>query len=241
MNTPGERLRTARQQLGLSMEAFGKPLDISRASVSYWEADKTDIPKASAIAISAVYGVSLDWVFTGEGSMWVDSARPRHETDAIKIPIIEGMPSCGQGGEVQDPGPDAEHHLFTSSFIQEVLRQCGAGSTSNLFLAQVAGDSMRPTILPGDLVLVNNFLDLRTQPRKSALYMVRRSPESIEARVKRVFFGVGGNTLTLQSDNPAFEAISVPIDGLRIQDLILGKVCWYGRHLQDVVPPHEDW
>lgn len=222
------------------MEGFGAPLDLSRASVSYWEAGKTDIPKATAMAIEMIYGIASTWLLSGEGPMWAEQARPT-PASAILVPIIEGTPSCGPGGEVQDPGPDTERYPFSPAFIQEVLRQCGSGTVSNLFLAQVAGDSMRPTILSGDLVLVNNDLELRTKPRKAALYLVRRDPNSLEARVKRVFLAPDGNCITLDSDNAAYEKITVPIDGLRLQDLILGKVCWYGRHLHDVVPPQEDW
>jgi len=240
MNSPGARLYEARQQLNLSMEAFGAPLDISRASISYWEAGKTEIPKTGAIAIETVHGISSRWLLTGESPMWVEHIRPK-APNTVEIPIIEGMPSCGPGGEVQDPGLEAEHYPFRASFAKEVLRQCGAGTISNLFLAQVAGESMRPTILPGDLVLINNQLDLRTNPKQSSLYLVRRSPNSGEARVKRVFFTPGSSDLTLQSDNPAFRPISVPIEGMRLQDLILGKVCWYGRYLQEVLPPQQDW
>lgn len=240
LDTPGKRLRAARKKLNLSMEALGEPLDVSRASISYWEAGKSDIPKASALALEMVHGVSSVWLLTGEGAMWVESAR-RPPANAVSIPIIEGMPSCGPGGEIQDPGPNSNHYPFSQSFIQEILRQCGAGDVANLFLAQVVGDSMKPTIQSGDLVLVNNDLGLRTQPKKSSLYMVRRNPHTEEARVKRVFFSPGASTLTLQSDNPAYELIVVSIDGQRLQDLILGQVCWYGRRLHDVLPPAEDW
>jgi phage repressor protein C with HTH and peptisase S24 domain len=240
METVGSRLKKAIKELGISMESFGAPLEVSRSSISGWTADKTEIPKTSAIAIETVHGISSRWLLTGESPMWVEHIRPK-APNTVEIPIIEGMPSCGPGGEVQDPGSEAEHYPFRASFAKEVLRQCGAGTISNLFLAQVAGESMRPTILPGDLVLINNQLDLRTNPKQSSLYLVRRSPNSGEARVKRVFFTAGSSDLTLQSDNPAFRPISVPIEGMRLQDLILGKVCWYGRYLQEVLPPQQDW
>jgi phage repressor protein C with HTH and peptisase S24 domain len=98
---------------------------------------------------------------------------------------------------------------------------------------------MNPTILAGDTVVVNTALELRVEPRKGALHMVRRAPDSMEARVKRLFFD--GTALTLHSDNRTYPPVTIPIDGVPVQDLVIGRVCWYGRTVVDHPPKPEDW
>ena len=155
--------------------------------------------------------------------MWVEQAPLPKPSNCVEIPIIEGMPSCGSGGEVRDPGPDSEHYPFRASFTREVLRQCGIGGHLQPIPGPGCWRIHAANDPAGESVLINNHIDLRTAPRQSSLYMVRRTPECSEARVKRVFFTAGSAALTLQSDNPAFRPISVPIEGIRIAGPHPGK------------------
>jgi repressor LexA len=90
------------------------------------------------------------------------------------------------------------------------------------FLLRVAGDSMAPLILPGDLVMV------RVQPRVArgeiAVALVGE-----EATLKRVYEEAGG--LVLKGDNPSFTPLRFsPDEAAEVQ--ILGKVVGVYRNLE---------
>ena len=58
--TLGEKIRTARKQEGLSQEQLSEKLGISRSSVAKWETDKGIPDISNLIALTDVFGLSLD-------------------------------------------------------------------------------------------------------------------------------------------------------------------------------------
>ena len=58
--TLGDKIRTARKQEGLSQEQLSEKLGISRSSVAKWETDKGIPDISNLIALSDVFGLSLD-------------------------------------------------------------------------------------------------------------------------------------------------------------------------------------
>lgn len=224
MPEPYERLRDFKDELGLQSAQMADAIGVSRAVWSDWENGKTAIRRPNALALQAVYGINSDWLLTGEGPM---KATPifgggfsRH---AEEIPLLEGLPTCGPGGEIQDPGP--ERTAFPTGLLDAVLKRSGAGTKANLYAMRVAGHSMAPDIEDGDTVIINNALALRQPPFTGASYLVRL-PGSGEAVVKRAYFNEGADQLALKPVNPAYLSKTIPVEGLRIHDLILGRVVW---------------
>lgn len=60
--TMGQRIAEQRKRLGLSLEALGEKLDVSRQAVSKWEADGTVPSIDKLIAMSKLFGVSVGWL-----------------------------------------------------------------------------------------------------------------------------------------------------------------------------------
>ena len=100
---------------------------------------------------------------------------------------------------------------------------------------------MQPTILDKEIVLLNASMQIRMEPKNNGIYLVRRSPEDNEARVKRVRLDKTKGQLVLASDNRSYPTVMVDLDGAPIHQLILGRVVWVGRYLLDTDPPEEDW
>lgn len=90
------------------------------------------------------------------------------------------------------------------------------------FLLRVTGDSMKPLLQPGDLVLV------RVQPRVArgeiAVVLIQE-----EATVKRVYEEAGG--LVLKGDNPAFAPLRFSPEEAAEWVRIVGKVIGVYRQL----------
>lgn len=65
MTTIGERIRSLRKSKELSMNELEDLIGASRGSVNKWE--KGSIPGGNSLmALAAYFGVSTDWILTGE-------------------------------------------------------------------------------------------------------------------------------------------------------------------------------
>lgn len=60
--TIGERIAQIRKERGLSQEAFGESLGVTRQSISKWESDSSIPDVDKLLAINKLYGVSIGWI-----------------------------------------------------------------------------------------------------------------------------------------------------------------------------------
>ena len=73
--TIGERVKTLRKELGLTLEKFANPIGIHRGSLSAIENDKSGMSDRTLLAICREYGVSEEWLRDGAGEMFVPVTR----------------------------------------------------------------------------------------------------------------------------------------------------------------------
>ena len=66
--TIGQRIAQKRKELGLSQEALGSKLGVSRQSIYKWEADSALPEVDKLIALSRLFGVSVGWLLGVEES-----------------------------------------------------------------------------------------------------------------------------------------------------------------------------
>lgn len=64
--TLGEKIYRLRTEKGLSQEAFGEVLNVSRQSVSKWETDQSVPELDKLVAISDFFEVSIDYMLKDE-------------------------------------------------------------------------------------------------------------------------------------------------------------------------------
>ena len=60
--TMGHRIGEQRKKLGISQEALGEKLDVSRQAVSKWESDGAVPDVDKLITMSKLFGVSVGWL-----------------------------------------------------------------------------------------------------------------------------------------------------------------------------------
>lgn len=77
----GNRIRTAREQLGLSLEDVAEKVGVSHQSVQQWETGKSAPHRKRMIKLAAVLGRSPSWIQFG-----IDSDSPMTTDDFIKTP-----------------------------------------------------------------------------------------------------------------------------------------------------------
>lgn len=130
--------------------------------------------------------------------------------------LVDLRYSMGGGADAEDP-PYERRVPFRKAW----LKQLTSSGPEGVFLAMGQGDSMMPTILDGDHVLVErteNEID-----RQDAIWAIVYSGFIMLKRVRRLPDG----TFRLLSDNPAIS----PIDASEGEIIIVGRVVWIGRKM----------
>lgn len=67
-----ERIRAIRKDKGLTMQAFGESIGMSKASISGIESGKNGPSEQTIRLICSVYKVNYFWLKEGKGSMYLD-------------------------------------------------------------------------------------------------------------------------------------------------------------------------
>jgi repressor LexA len=194
-----ENIRYLRKNKGYSQEQLARKLNIKQASVSNWESGKTQPDMKYLVELAKIFEVTTDMLLSEE---------PRRELDSIRVirnavPILGSIP-CGELNAA-DQNPDGYADLPEGTHADFALR--------------CQGDSMAPTFLNGDLVLI------RQQPRVDNGQIAAVNVDG-ETTMKRVYVHQDG--LHLVADNPRYQPIFVPADS-GAQIIIHGLAVGYTR------------
>jgi len=136
----------------------------------------------------------------------------------IPVPLLELAVSAGPGSLVGNEQPTAQ-----IGFDPAWLNRLTAAGADELNLVQVDGDSMAPTLLPGDDILVDRS-DGEARIR-DGIYVLRMEESVL---VKRLTLHPVTRRVTVQSDNPAY----ADWPDLALTDInLIGRVIWAGRRV----------
>ncbi|MBR9822504.1 MAG: hypothetical protein GYB51_16075 [Rhodobacteraceae bacterium] len=167
--------------------------------------------------------------WTGQGRRAMTP--PTELSEFAKIPVHAATLAAG-GGAHNGEEPVVDHLAFKRAWLSRI-----GISPANAVLARVAhgelGESMMPTICPGDMVLIDT--SKREIPRRPPDYKSRKGPiyaftTEEGARVKRL--AQLSDVIILVSDNP-----DVPPEFLskdRWSEVnVIGKVVWWGHTAEE--------
>jgi len=82
----GARLKSAREQAGLTQGQVAKLLGLHRPSVSEMEAGRRGVSVDELATLAATYGVSVNWLLDGEAG---DVSRVRYEMAARELSTMK--------------------------------------------------------------------------------------------------------------------------------------------------------
>ena len=110
-------------------------------------------------------------------------------------------------------------YQFHKSWLKEKL----GVKESDLRMITVRGDSMSPSLLPGDVVLIDISTRTPTPPGLFALF------DGAGLAIKRLEFIANSKpaSMRVMSDNPQYAPFECAMDELRI----LGRIVWFARQL----------
>lgn len=214
-----EKLIEIRHHLRLSQRQLAGVLGIKSQSLSNVEAGGRALPESIRSLLVEKLNVNPSFLLTGEGPMFLNEPSPpavlataapsRHGSLRELREVLEGklVPFLSQ---LVSAGPGEELEPYDESAGLICLPEGEA--RGDLRALRVRGDSMEPTLRPGDIVVC----DLGGW-RGDGLYVLRDNESAYVKRVRRVREG-----LEVMSDNPAYASWSCPLEEL----VVVGRVCY---------------
>ena len=194
----------------LSISSIEKKLDLSTGYISNFKSGKIKNPSKLVFALKNE-GLNPDYFLTGEGSPELLPARQEGGRGGIKelqeviegklIPFLAQTVSAGNGTELHEYEDTVGLICLPEAAVKGQLRAL-----------RVKGDSMEPTLRPGDIVVcdMNGW-------QGDGLYVLRDENSAYVKRVRRVREG-----LEVLSDNTAYKPWSCPSEEL----VVIGRVCF---------------
>lgn len=93
-----ERIKELRIALRLTQEDFGKAIGVQRAAVNKWEKGINGVADSMILSICREFGVSEQWLRTGEGEMFeqtretvLDRLAAEYSLDKEQVSVIENF------------------------------------------------------------------------------------------------------------------------------------------------------
>jgi phage repressor protein C with HTH and peptisase S24 domain len=219
-------LKSERERLGWSTsevarrareiaERRGDPLKLTQQSISHFENDHAkSVPRWLRYVRQAIE--QDGGLPETEASAGTSDDRMVMRLGLTMIPEVDIAYSMG-GGSIIEEAPPTTMVPFRRDWLSRLTR----GGPADVFLTRGEGDSMMPTILDGDDVLVNRAD--RSIRHQDKIWALGYGELAQIKRVRRLASGM----FQLNSDNPTVTPIKATEDEL----FIVGRVIWVGRRM----------
>lgn len=228
----GERLTSVRMKLGYKdRKAFAAVLAMNPETLGGYERGDT-IPDHSFLTrYKHDFSVNLDWLITGEGTMFRKPVGIHHRslsgiiTGADVADALPNMIRLPVYGEVQAAAglssiPASELAEGIMSFDRRFLRDQGA-APEHCSVIWAKGDSMTPTIPDGSALVVDRS---QTAISNGCIMVIGVGDDLLVKRVRRRLDGL----VELLSDNASYPPETLGPDSLQ-QLRVVGRVVYFCR------------
>lgn len=217
----GDRIEQRLTDLGMSQAELGRRVKVSQPTINALV--KGDSASSKHLhRIAAELETSPAWLAGETDDMTPTALAPsalEALTDKLDLQLVPELNlgySMG-GGTVFT---DYEQRGIVP-FQRAWLRSLASEALADLFVARGEGDSMQPTLLDGDIVLIDSGQQSILSPDR--IWAVSYGDLAMIKRVRRL---PGGRYL-LMSDNSAVQPIECVDDEMHV----IGRVVWIGRRV----------
>lgn len=219
-------------------------VDFDASTLRGWELGWTGAPDPiRLLALARVYGVSVDEVISALRDSRGASGRtlkippdlvsqePRETTVAgfKAVPLLARPIAAGQP-LVVEPEPDRDQSL---AFREDVTKKFSRPMCLRVGKRE---ESMYPTIMPGDVVMIDQREERRAAPIAGNIYAINFAPLTGHegGALKRI--ERDGRYLIVSSENPdksndAYRTKAFDVEDMNLLDVIKGEVVWFGRYI----------
>jgi len=220
METPNERLKNLRENLKLTQSELGQKIGRKWSQVRDMESGKVNVSPLISKILYYTVNANPEWLLEGRKPMFL-AERGKPPEDFAYIPLYDVKAATGAGAFPPEGEEVKDLLAFKRDWIINELR-VSVGGLSMLF---VEGDSMTPTLNPGDIMLIvkdQNMADIQ-----DGIYVVRLEGALLVKRLQRL----PGNKLKVKSDNSAYEPFIIDMVAAKLVDdfHVIGRVVWAGR------------
>lgn len=220
-------VKSIRKRAGLSVRSMAEHLGMSASGYSHYELRIKDafLPPKMAKAIADVVasrGVERTEVLALSSVDDLSDDLKRSERgdtspeNSVLIPVFDVYASAGDGAALVD----YETEVASLALPRDYLRKLTSNSIDHLAIISVKGESMEPTLLDDDIVLLDTS---KTNLSYDGLFVLRFDDA---LHVKRIGRAPKRGHVTVISDNrnlyPPMEMPAGEVEAV-------GKVLWYGR------------
>jgi transcriptional regulator with XRE-family HTH domain len=204
---PGERLRKARLDAGLSVEQLAERIEKAASTVRAHENGQNGIKAPMAARYARALSVTPEWLLYGK----VAGQRPEPSLDGIRS---RTLPICHEVAAglwlPADEVRDEPIGYYDAHFLKEY-------AAFQQWLEAVSGDSMDRMLPHGALIHVVDAVGMGYEPRNGDLVVVLRRRAGgafLERSVKQVQIEAHGIELWPRSHNPRWSSPLSLTDGL---------------------------
>lgn len=232
------KFKRLRQLLKFNQSDFAERLGTHQQTIAMIENNKRGVPSSIRENFYKVFGFSYDDALYCETEEQLSNLQQRvlsvknklddietrayrvyHAAQALeqsnltKIPFYSAKAAAGEGVEMYNY-PEKDIIWFDKRYLHAVVGH----NTDHLSLITAEGDSMQPTIMNGDLLMVDDSIK---EIRPNKIFVIRQGNQ---LRVKRLRTELTGETLII-SDNPVY-----PMEVMDKETEIIGQVVWNGNN-----------
>jgi transcriptional regulator with XRE-family HTH domain len=204
----GARITQVRSRI--TQGKFADSLGIHKNTLIRYEKEER-LPDSEVLTlIYKTYGVDPAWLLTGESKLAVVPEDFAFPCDYVPVAVY-----CPSTNEIDREGPVSVKRSWVTSQLQV--------EPEDLRLLYVEGESMKPTLFPGDIVLAN----LKDTIVRDGIYVVKIEDALIIKRLQRL----SKDLIKVGSDNPAYESWTVNLSDFTQRFVIKGRVIRISRRV----------
>jgi transcriptional regulator with XRE-family HTH domain len=204
----GARITQVRSRI--TQGKFADSLGIHKNTLLRYEKGER-LPDSEVLTrLYKIYGADPAWLLTGEYKL------PRATGDLVfpgdYVPISL---CCTSTNDIDTGGPITLKRSWVANQFQ--------AEPEDLRVLYVEGESMKPTLFPGDMVLTN----IKDTIVRDGIYLVQIEDALIIKRLQRL----SKRLIKVSSDDPAYESWTVNPNDLTRRLVVIGRVIQFSRRV----------
>jgi transcriptional regulator with XRE-family HTH domain len=208
------RLATARKAKHLSQTALAERVGAAQSTVASYEREGSNEPPLAMIErLAKELEITPEWLAFAVGEEAVSNK-------LALVPELDMRVTAGHGGLIEVAKNDGEAVLRRYGFPKEDFRGLFGSKPDGVVIIEVVGDSMAPTLIPGERVIVN------TNDRSASPPGIFVVWDGLGLVLKRVEFVAHSDPprVRIMSDNSRYDAYERELGEAQIQGRVIGSL-----------------
>jgi phage repressor protein C with HTH and peptisase S24 domain len=205
----------------MSVAELARAAGVNRSFIYDILRGRSQVPNIEKLTrLAAALKVEVEWLLTGKGGVAGDDPIDEGYHNAfVAIQHVGARPAMGGGAMIETEDTPGRDFHFRRAWIRDRLK----AAPSMLRVMSVQGDSMMPTLIDGDTVLVDMN---RRHPAPPGIFVLYDGMGLVAKRLEHIP-NSDPPAVRVISDNPLYPAYERTADEIRI----IGRIRWFAREI----------